>query len=185
MPASKSYIISTKISLCIMEDNSVTLRLISLLVIVSLVAVLVAIYHFIAVSWCNRRRNHTPPHHVHQQSHNQDDYSLENSVVLLIPAHKHQKGSGLGTKGGSGDDDAMCSICLCEFEEDEELRTLPECLHSFHVSCIDMWLCSHSTCPICRTDAIPSTQILLHMLDSDSDVEARQEAPSIVQTLSA
>ncbi|KAK9061192.1 hypothetical protein SSX86_018372 [Deinandra increscens subsp. villosa] len=166
-----------------MEDNSLTLKLISLLVIISLVAVLVAVYHFITVSWCNRRRNPIPPHHVHQQSHRQDnDYnSFENSVVLLIPAHKHQKGSGPDAKGGDGDDDAMCSICLCEFEEDEELRTLPECLHSFHVPCIDMWLYSHSTCPICRTHAIPSSQILFQILDSDSDVEVRQDASNIVQ----
>lgn len=106
-------------------------------------------------------------------------------MVLLIPAHKHQKGSGLDAKGGDGDDEAMCSICLCEFEEDEELRTLPECSHSFHVPCIDMWLYSHSTCPICRTDAIPSTQILLQILDSDSDVEVRQEASSVLQISSA
>ncbi|GJT95915.1 RING-H2 finger protein ATL52-like protein [Tanacetum coccineum] len=156
-----------------MEDNSLTLKLISLLVIVSLVAVLVAVYHFITVSWCNRRRNPIPPLHVHQQSRHQDnnDYSLENSVVLLIPAHKHQKVLRLDAKGGECDDDeAMCSICLCEFEDNEELRTLPECLHSFHVPCIDMWLFSHSTCPVCRADAVPSSQILFQFLDSDSDV---------------
>ncbi|KAI3520001.1 hypothetical protein L1887_09222 [Cichorium endivia] len=165
-----------------MEDNSLTLKLISLLVIVSLVAVLVAVYHFVTISWCYRRRNrfpqhhlHIPRHHVHQQNHHTDnDYSLENSVVLLIPAHKHQKGSRVGAK--DGDDDAICSICLCEFEENEELRTLPECLHSFHVPCIDMWLYSHLTCPVCRTDAVPSSPILFQFLDSDSDIEVRQEA---------
>ncbi|KAL4576329.1 hypothetical protein LXL04_012421 [Taraxacum kok-saghyz] len=163
-----------------MEDNSVTLKLISLLVIVSFVAILVAIYHFVTVSWCYRRRNNFPPHHVHQQNHHLDhtDYSLENSVVLLIPAHKHQKGSKVGTK--ECDDDAMCSICLCEFEENEELRTLPECSHSFHVPCIDMWLFSHSTCPVCRADAVPSSQILFQFLDSDSDIEIRQEVLNIV-----
>lgn len=164
-----------------MEDNSVTLKLISLLVIVSLVAVLVAVYHFITVSWCNRRRNPFPPLHVHQQSRQDNDCSLENSVVLLIPAHKHQKVLRLDAKGGECDDDeAMCSICLCEFEDNEELRTLPECLHSFHVPCIDMWLYSHSTCPVCRADAVPSSQILFQFLDYDSDAEVRQEASNIV-----
>ncbi|KAC9644531.1 hypothetical protein E3N88_45476 [Mikania micrantha] len=169
-----------------MEDNSLTLKLISLLVIVSLIAILMAVYHFITINWCNRRRNHIPPHHVHHQGHNQEnDYSLENSVVLLIPTHKHQKGLGLDSNGGNSDDDAMCSICLCEFEEDEELRTLPECKHSFHVPCIDMWLSSHSTCPICRANAIPSTQILFQILDSDSDVDVRQEASNIFLISSA
>ncbi|GLJ09585.1 hypothetical protein SUGI_0112380 [Cryptomeria japonica] len=43
-----------------------------------------------------------------------------------------------------------CAVCLCEFEEREKGRTLPACKHSFHVDCIDKWLNSHSTCPICR-----------------------------------
>nr|XP_043633686.1 RING-H2 finger protein ATL52-like [Erigeron canadensis] len=163
-----------------MEDNSLTLKLISLLVIVSLVAVLVAAYHFITVSCHNRRRIPVPPQYGHRQNHHQDiDCSLENSVVLLIPAHKHQKGAQLDAKGGECDnDEAMCSICLSEFEVDEDLRTLPECSHSFHVPCIDMWLYSHSTCPVCRSDAIPSSQILFQFLDSDSDMEVRQEASS-------
>ncbi|XP_062089511.1 RING-H2 finger protein ATL18-like [Humulus lupulus] len=52
-----------------------------------------------------------------------------------------------------GNDALVCAVCLSEFEEKEELRILPECLHSFHKPCIDMWLFSHSTCPICRTES--------------------------------
>nr|XP_043637703.1 RING-H2 finger protein ATL17-like [Erigeron canadensis] len=43
-----------------------------------------------------------------------------------------------------------CAICLSVFEENEIGRKLPSCSHAFHVECIDMWLHSHSTCPICR-----------------------------------
>ncbi|KAL7584385.1 hypothetical protein Lser_V15G42174 [Lactuca serriola] len=43
-----------------------------------------------------------------------------------------------------------CAICLSAFEEDEVGRKLPGCGHAFHVQCIDMWLHSHSSCPICR-----------------------------------
>ncbi|KAL3530911.1 hypothetical protein ACH5RR_010233 [Cinchona calisaya] len=43
-----------------------------------------------------------------------------------------------------------CAICLSVFEDEEMGRKLPRCSHSFHVDCIDMWLNSHSTCPICR-----------------------------------
>ncbi|CAA0834226.1 RING-H2 finger protein ATL2 [Striga hermonthica] len=43
-----------------------------------------------------------------------------------------------------------CAVCLLEFEEREIVRLLPNCGHSFHVHCIDMWFHSHSTCPICR-----------------------------------
>lgn len=43
-----------------------------------------------------------------------------------------------------------CVVCLKDFEDDEALRLLPECGHCFHRDCIDMWLFSHTTCPLCR-----------------------------------
>ncbi|XP_010277722.1 PREDICTED: E3 ubiquitin-protein ligase ATL41-like [Nelumbo nucifera] len=48
-----------------------------------------------------------------------------------------------------------CAVCLSILEGGEKVRLLPNCKHLFHVDCIDMWLDSHSTCPICRTDAEP------------------------------
>lgn len=44
-----------------------------------------------------------------------------------------------------------CAVCLSEFEENEKGRILPNCNHSFHLECIDMWFHSHSTCPLCRS----------------------------------
>ncbi|KAK8947682.1 RING-H2 finger protein ATL60 [Platanthera guangdongensis] len=47
-------------------------------------------------------------------------------------------------------DGLECSVCLCELSDGEEVRLLPKCNHGFHLRCIDMWLHSHSTCPLCR-----------------------------------
>lgn len=41
-------------------------------------------------------------------------------------------------------------ICLSIFEDGDVGRSLPKCEHAFHVECIDMWLHSHSNCPLCR-----------------------------------
>ncbi|KAK3037831.1 hypothetical protein RJ639_031872 [Escallonia herrerae] len=78
---------------------------------------------------------------------------IENSMVELIPAHKYQRSMGLEGEDG------VCPVCLSEFEEGEQLRTLPECMHGFHVACIDMWLYSHSNCPMCRAETTPSPRI--------------------------
>ncbi|XWS73172.1 hypothetical protein CRYUN_Cryun02cG0103000 [Craigia yunnanensis] len=48
-----------------------------------------------------------------------------------------------------------CAVCLCEFEPEDKLRLLPKCSHAFHMECIDTWLLSHSTCPLCRAILLP------------------------------
>uniref|UniRef100_A0A0D9VH66 RING-type E3 ubiquitin transferase n=1 Tax=Leersia perrieri TaxID=77586 RepID=A0A0D9VH66_9ORYZ len=51
-----------------------------------------------------------------------------------------------------GDVDSVveCAVCLAELEDGEEARFLPRCGHGFHAGCVDTWLASHSTCPLCR-----------------------------------
>ncbi|GJU41226.1 RING-H2 finger protein ATL63-like protein [Tanacetum coccineum] len=53
-----------------------------------------------------------------------------------------------------------CAICLSVFQEEEIGRKLPVCGHAFHVDCIDMWLHSHSTCPICRSTIFNHNRII-------------------------
>ncbi|PSN55498.1 hypothetical protein C0J52_02588 [Blattella germanica] len=49
------------------------------------------------------------------------------------------------------DSTEKCTICLSEFEEEEDVRRLP-CMHLFHVECVDQWLATNKRCPICRVD---------------------------------
>ena len=44
-----------------------------------------------------------------------------------------------------------CVVCLAEYEDKEIVRRLPHCSHWFHAACIDQWLTSRATCPLCRT----------------------------------
>jgi hypothetical protein len=46
-----------------------------------------------------------------------------------------------------------CSICLGPYEEGESVRTV-RCLHKFHAECIDPWLRTNPTCPICKFHAV-------------------------------
>lgn len=44
-----------------------------------------------------------------------------------------------------------CSVCLARFDDADLLRLLPRCRHAFHLGCVDRWLESNATCPLCRT----------------------------------
>ncbi|CAI5460216.1 unnamed protein product [Closterium sp. Yama58-4] len=48
-------------------------------------------------------------------------------------------------------EDAECCVCLVRYEDGCVLRELP-CSHHFHAACIDKWLKSHPTCPLCKRD---------------------------------
>ncbi|KAK7380287.1 hypothetical protein VNO78_32795 [Psophocarpus tetragonolobus] len=45
-----------------------------------------------------------------------------------------------------------CAVCLSDFTLKDSLRLLPKCNHVFHPQCIDSWLASHVTCPVCRAN---------------------------------
>merc|ERR1719282_1017999 len=48
---------------------------------------------------------------------------------------------------------AMCAICLEDYNEGDEVRFLP-CtdLHHFHVECVDQWLKKKKCCPLCKVN---------------------------------
>ncbi|EFJ05380.1 hypothetical protein SELMODRAFT_412609 [Selaginella moellendorffii] len=55
-----------------------------------------------------------------------------------------------------GEGECCCPVCLIDFgEEDKRIRVLPGCGHGFHTECIDMWLFSHTSCPVCRRELLP------------------------------
>eukprot|EP00246_Nothoceros_aenigmaticus_P015256 TRINITY_DN6253_c0_g2_i1.p1 TRINITY_DN6253_c0_g2~~TRINITY_DN6253_c0_g2_i1.p1 ORF type:complete len:403 (-),score=26.16 TRINITY_DN6253_c0_g2_i1:355-1422(-) len=69
---------------------------------------------------------------------------MEPVVVASFPTLKYSQGVFASR------DDALCTVCLGEYEDKEILRLLPRCGHAFHLDCIDAWLRQHTTCPICR-----------------------------------
>ncbi|KAF9913203.1 hypothetical protein BX616_010167 [Lobosporangium transversale] len=47
--------------------------------------------------------------------------------------------------------DAICAICLCDYENEEVLRKM-NCNHYFHKDCVDEWLRLNRCCPLCKRD---------------------------------
>ncbi|XP_020694130.1 RING-H2 finger protein ATL13 [Dendrobium catenatum] len=89
-----------------------------------------------------------------QQLFHLHDEGVDQSFIDSLPIFLYK--SIIGLK-----DPFDCVVCLCEFELDDKLRLLPNCSHAFHIECIDTWLLSHSTCPLCRKS-------LLHEYSSES-----------------
>ncbi|CAI8583866.1 unnamed protein product [Vicia faba] len=63
---------------------------------------------------------------------------------------------------------ADCAVCLSKFKNSDLLRSLPFCLHAFHADCIDTWLHSNMSCPLCRSSIFPSDSDLAKILRSTS-----------------
>ncbi|KAG2441255.1 hypothetical protein HYH02_010098 [Chlamydomonas schloesseri] len=61
-------------------------------------------------------------------------------------------------RAGEEDDEPQCTVCLCEYEEGERITQLP-CKHDFHSTCINKWLQTHYTCPICRVSLLPEEEL--------------------------
>ncbi|RLM80731.1 E3 ubiquitin-protein ligase EL5-like [Panicum miliaceum] len=59
------------------------------------------------------------------------------------------RAAALGSKE-AGEGAVECAVCLAELEDGEAARFLPRCGHGFHAECVDAWLASHTTCPLCR-----------------------------------
>jgi len=47
-------------------------------------------------------------------------------------------------------EDTECPICLYELKPGDNVRQLSMCGHTFHRSCIDLWLLRRADCPLCK-----------------------------------
>ncbi|XP_062224597.1 RING-H2 finger protein ATL39-like [Phragmites australis] len=76
-------------------------------------------------------------------------FGLPEAAINALPTFAYElKGAKGDLESGAGSE--ACSVCLEDMLAGEMVRQLPTCKHLFHVECIDMWLHSHRTCPVCR-----------------------------------
>ncbi|KAK1441110.1 hypothetical protein QVD17_06948 [Tagetes erecta] len=78
-----------------------------------------------------------------QQLFHLHDSGLDQTFIDALPVFMYKQLVG-------ANEPFDCAVCLCEFSGSDNLRLLPTCSHAFHISCIDTWLLSNSTCPLCR-----------------------------------
>ncbi|RLN22737.1 RING-H2 finger protein ATL44-like [Panicum miliaceum] len=87
---------------------------------------------------------------------------LDASALAALPVtayrRKPQQADGGGSAASastSADGPTECAVCLSELADGEKVRALPSCGHVFHVECVDAWLRSRTTCPMCRAEVRP------------------------------
>ncbi|KAJ0678452.1 putative transcription factor C2H2 family [Helianthus annuus] len=109
-----------------------------------------------------------------QQLFNLHDSGLDQSSIDALPVFSYNELKGFK-------EHHHCAVCLCEFTEHDKLRLLPVCSHAFHTHCIDTWLLSNSTCPLCRGNLFtPGFSVINPVFDFDFDfgfdhVHSREE----------
>lgn len=119
------------------------------------------------IARCLLRRRQTQP----SDDHNEREKGLDKSVIEALPVVAYSPDSIKSSFDPSGEND--CVVCLSGFVEGEKVRLLPHCKHGFHLVCIDTWLLSHTTCPVCRRSVHPAETC------SESDTDASLTPPTL------
>ncbi|MCO5594567.1 hypothetical protein L7F22_048599 [Adiantum nelumboides] len=129
-----------------------------------------------------QRVDRSPPQH-----HGPVASGLDKATIAQLPTsiYRAQETTGRGPHIREKNEALLdCAICLSEFLDKEKGRWLPSCKHAFHIECIDMWFCSHSTCPLCRTDVVPikgDKQIPQTPMEESTDFSQEYNGPVAVQ----
>ncbi|KAF7836187.1 putative RING-H2 finger protein ATL21A [Senna tora] len=126
---------------------------------------LIVISYFLYNANMRRRMN---PEDQAQDRHHHDDQEAEGiefinnnnnsrmvnsnnaAVVLVVDTARYPKSKVEDDGGLPNPNDNVCSICLCEYQPKETLRTITDCNHYFHSPCLEDWLKINASCPLCR-----------------------------------
>ncbi|KAK7307314.1 hypothetical protein VNO77_40255 [Canavalia gladiata] len=149
-------------------------------------AFLLVSYYTIISKYCGRREFSQSENHelVNVELEEEDHHNpslhepwqastigLDEALIKSITVCKYKKGDGLVEV-------TDCPVCLSEFQDDESLRLLPKCSHAFHLPCIDTWLKSHSSCPLCRASIFTFNAAASHVPAPVMELPPRNETAS-------
>ncbi|KAL3684070.1 hypothetical protein R1sor_002092 [Riccia sorocarpa] len=136
------------------------------IILVVLLLALISAAFLNSIMRCVMRRSGTRqgPH-----TESQTVQGLDAKALNVIPVHSYRAAQFEKLTDGTP---VECSICLNDFVENEQVRLLPRCNHVFHIHCIDTWLLSHVSCPVCRDGVMDDPK------SQSSTIIAVEEPPS-------
>ncbi|XP_022767525.1 RING-H2 finger protein ATL33-like [Durio zibethinus] len=117
-----------------------------ILALVAVITIPAIVYAFFFAVKC-------PPWSSRERQDSPRELSRDNSgsgVEVIERSREPVSGVKYQKETHSKDIGSECPVCLSVFADGEEVRQLSGCKHSFHATCIDLWLNNHNNCPICR-----------------------------------
>ncbi|KAL0905040.1 hypothetical protein M5K25_027211 [Dendrobium thyrsiflorum] len=136
-----------------------------LLIIVLIIAfaVLASVsFHLLRHLLSRRRCSSPPPRSLHCPPSSHTEHTSSASVTPPPSAKDHVVSSlppvSLSSAASVLPKSPDCAVCLSPFYPRDDLRLLPSCRHAFHLKCIDLWLQSTPSCPLCRSPAAPAEE---------------------------
>ncbi|XP_061370176.1 RING-H2 finger protein ATL47-like [Gastrolobium bilobum] len=156
LPYSSNYQIQSAPSPASSSGNRISPAILFIIVILAVVFFILGLLHLLvrflikhrssSISQSNRYADMSESNAYQrqlQQLFHLHDSGLDQAFIDALPVFFYKEIIGLK-------EPFDCAVCLCEFLEQDKLRLLPICNHAFHIDCIDTWLLSNSTCPLCR-----------------------------------
>lgn len=145
-----------------LDDRSFEIRGRTLFLIVVLFSVMLLLtLLFLYARWVCRYHHpsshapHAPPPPA-TRSAGLDPLTIRSLPMILFRSLEAPKSGDLEEQQ---EQDVECCICLGVFEDGDKVKVLPLCKHCFHAECVDKWLCSHSSCPLCRASLRDESQV--------------------------
>ncbi|XP_042396940.1 RING-H2 finger protein ATL13-like [Zingiber officinale] len=168
------------------SENRINHSLLLFIVILAIVFFVSGIFHLLVRCFLMRPIAREPEEHTDgvtalqgqlRQLFHLHDAGVDQSFIDMLPVFLYKAIVGIK-------DPFDCAVCLCEFGPEDKLRLLPKCSHAFHLECIDTWLLSHSTCPLCRSSLLngccsPRSPMVL-VLDSASEAASGRRESVLV-----
>ncbi|GJN06422.1 hypothetical protein PR202_ga24151 [Eleusine coracana subsp. coracana] len=111
----------------------------------------------------------------------QPKQGLDAAAIALLPSFPYRRRRGVA--------DAECAVCLGDLDEGQTVRRIPECGHVFHRECIDVWLATNASCPVCRGSAeraeeraAASCVVPIEMSDDETASSVAEETERVLST---
>ena len=80
--------------------------------------------------------------------------NTDSMVDVVVPTNLNilRQNTEVSTFASLNASENSCCICQENFQDTDIVRKINSCGHVFHLNCLDTWLESHTSCPVCRHD---------------------------------